>query len=160
MLSVPQVSKYLSQQHLRALGNLGRHFIPRVGWGGRAEGAQSPWVTIETGGVRGWCIGRKVPWENPSPNHCQSDLLDFLAPQKPRSCGSGRRSYLKSVTPLFWKNWSTLMTEPQPSMKQAPIHCRTLHPSPPRLFPQNRLLYYQSSREMLSLGSWTCLGAE
>lgn len=59
-------------------------FHPRVGRGWGAGRDAKPRVTTETGeGVRGWCIGRKVPLGEPPPRHCHTDPLS-IAPQQPQ----------------------------------------------------------------------------
>ena len=67
MLSVPQVGVNTSPSNTLG-GTWAGAFHPRVGRGWGAGRDAKPRVTTETGeGVRGWCIGRKVPLGEPPP---------------------------------------------------------------------------------------------
>ena len=89
-------------------------FHPRVGRGWGAGRDAKPRVTTETGeGVRGWCIGRKVPLGEPPPPVTATQTLSASPLSNHRSCGSGEDALILSQTmksglPCSWKTCPTL----------------------------------------------------
>ena len=113
MLSVPQVSVNTSPSNTLG-GTWAGAFHPRVGRGWEAGRDAKPRVTTQSGeGVRGWCIGRKVPLGEPPPPVTATQTLSASPLRNHRSCGSGEDALIllqkmKSGLPCSWKTCPTL----------------------------------------------------
>ena len=111
MLSVPQVSVNTSPSNTLG-GTWAGAFHPRVGRGWEAGRDAKPRVTTETGeGVRGWCIGRKVPLGEPPPPVTATQTLSASPLRNHRSCGSGEDALILLHTWLLKIRWSQLYSE-------------------------------------------------